>query len=94
MFLNLDGPAINGALSVTTTAEEVKVGASPLSERKVITIQPLDGDVYMGYSNTVTSSNGTKIFRGQIYAMEATDTLAVYIIASTGTIDVRITEVS
>lgn len=94
MFLNLDGPATYGALSVTTSAQEVKVGASALGERKVITIQPLDGDLYMGYNNSVTTSTGTKIFRGQTYAMEATDTLTVFVIAASGTVDVRITEVS
>lgn len=94
MFLNLDGPATYGALSVTTSAQEVKVGASALDERKVITIQPLNGDLYMGYDNSVTASTGTKIYQGQVYAMEATEKLLVFIVASTGTVDVRITEIS
>ena len=94
MFIPLNGPALHGALSVTTTAVEVKVGSSVLEERTVITIQPIDGDIYFGYSSGVTSSTGTKIFKGQIYPMEATDKLPVYIVAATGTVDVRITEVS
>jgi hypothetical protein len=94
MFIPLNGPASYGNISVSTTAVEVKVGASVLEERTVITIQPIDGDIYYGYDNSVTSTNGTKIFKGQVYAMEATDQLPVWIVAETGTIDVRITEVS
>lgn len=93
MLLPLDGPAVYGDIDATTTPIEVKVGASPLEDRQVVTIQPLDGVVYFGYDNSVTSLTGTKIFKGQIYPMEASDQLSVYIIAETGTVDVRITEV-
>ena len=95
MYIPLNGPADQGALSVTTTPVEVKVGVSALSERTMVTIQPLDGDVYLGYnSGTLTSSTGTKIFKGQYFPIEATDKLPVYIVAASGSIDVRITEVS
>ena len=94
MLLNLDGPATYGALSVTPTPSEVKVEASALEERRVITIQPVDGAVWFGYNSSVTSSTGTKIYKGQIYALEATDNLTVYVVADSGTVDVRITEVS
>jgi hypothetical protein len=93
MLVPLNGPAVYGAISVST-ATEVKVGGSRLSERAVVTIQPLDGDVYLGYDNSVSTSNGTLIHEGQVYALEATDQLPVWIIAATGTVDVRITEVS
>lgn len=94
MLRQLDGPAENGALSVTTTPIELKVGAQVLSKRKVVTIQPLDDDVYFGYSNTVTSSTGTKVFEGQFFPLEAGDQLGVWLVAASGTVDVRITEVS
>jgi hypothetical protein len=94
MFIPLNGPGVQGALSVSTTAVELKVGATPLDQRAVVTIQPLDGDVYYGYTSGVTASTGTKIFKGQVYPLEATDQLPVYIVAASGTIDVRITEVS
>jgi hypothetical protein len=94
MFIPLNGPAVHGALSVTTTPQEVKVGASRLEERNVLTIQPLNGDVYFGYSDSVTSLTGTKIYQGQVFPLEATDELPVWIVAASGTIDVRITEVS
>lgn len=94
MLLPLDGPAVYGFLNVTTTAVEVKVGASVHTDRKVITIQPIDGEVYFGYDSSVTSSTGTKIFKGQVYPLEAGELLPVWIVAASGTINVRITEVA
>jgi len=94
MLQPLDGPAVYGAISVTTTPIELKVGASPLTDRQVVTIQPIDGEVYFGYSNTVSSTNGTKIFKGQVYPLEAGELLPVWIVAGSGTVNVRITEVS
>jgi hypothetical protein len=93
-LLPLDGPATYANLSVSTTAVEVKASTSVLSERKIVTIQPLDGEVYFGYDSSVTSSNGTKIFKGQVYPLEAGELLNVFIVADSGTVDVRITEVS
>ena len=94
MFNPLNGPGVQGAISVTDTAVELKVGANRLEQRAVVSFQPLDGDVYFGYDNTVTSTTGTKVFKGQYFPLEAEDQLTVYLVAATGeTIDVRITEV-
>lgn len=94
MFLQLDGPATYGALSVTTTPAELKVGGSVLDERKVVTLQPLDDDVYFGYDNSVSSTTGIKVFKGQHFPLEAGPELTVYIVAASGTVDVRISEVA
>lgn len=94
MLLPLDGPAVYGNISVTTSATELKVGASALAERKVISIQPSDGVVWYGYDSSVTTSNGTKIFKDQQVRIEASETLSVYLITDTGTVDVRIAEIS
>ena len=94
-LIPLNGPGVHGNISVTDTPSEVKVGASALDQRYIVTIQPLDGYVFFGYSNLVSASTGTKIFKGQVYTLEATDQLPVWIVADTGmTVDVRITEVS
>lgn len=90
----LDGPAVYKNISVTTSAQEVKVGASALSERKVVTIQPLDGVVYFGYDASVTSTTGTKVYKGQTYPLEASESLPVWIVADSGSVDTRITEVA
>jgi len=92
MFRPLDGPALYGALSVTSTPIEVKVGATAYGPRTVVTVQPIDGEVYYGYDNSVTTSTGTKIFKGQLMPFEAGDQLQVWLVAA-GTVDVRITEV-
>lgn len=93
MFQPLDGPGVSGSMSVSTVVE-AKVGASRLEDRKVLTLQPTDGDIYFGYSASETTSSGTKIFMGQVYPLEATDSLPVYIIAASGTVNVRVTEVA
>jgi hypothetical protein len=95
MLLPLDGPAVYKTASVTDTPQEVKVGASALEERKVVTMQPIDGAIYYGYDNSVSSTSGTKIFKGQFIHLEASEKLPVWIVAEAGqTVDVRITEVS
>ena len=94
MIRAVDGPGVHGAISVSTTPVEVKVGASALSERTMVTIQPLDGDIYYGYDNSVSSSNGTKIFENQTEPFEAGDQLTIWVVAESGTVDVRITEVA
>lgn len=95
MLLPLDGPGVYDNISVTDTAQEVKVGASVLEERKVITLQPLDGVIYYGYDSSVDDTNGTKVFKGQWIQLEASDRLPVWVVAATGdTVDTRITEVS
>lgn len=62
----ISGGGTQGLLSVPTanTPVEVKVGASRLSNRKLVTFQAVDADFYWGYSNTVTagtSGSGTLI---------------------------------
>ena len=92
-FQPLDGPAVEGAITVSTVIE-AKVGATRLDDRKVLTIQPLTGNIYYGYSASVTTTSGTKIISGQCWPLEASDKLPVYIIAETGSVNVRITEVA
>lgn len=95
MLLPLDGPAAYGSKSITDTASEIKVNASVLEERKVVTLQPIDGHIWYGYDNTVTTSTGTKIFKGQWIQLEIGDQLPIWAIADTGqTVDIRISEVS
>lgn len=95
MYQPTDGPGLHGALNVTDAiAVEVKVGGSNAEERKVVSIQPIDGKIYYGYSSGVTSSNGTLISKKQLVYLETSVQLSIYIIANNGTVDVRITEVS
>jgi hypothetical protein len=94
MYRPLDGPAVYGALSVTTTPVEVKVGGSRVSDRTAITIQPTDGDIYIGYDNAVTNLTGSIIFKNQLFILECGPLFEVWIRSNTGTVNVRIAEIS
>ena len=94
MLQPLDGPALHGTMSVTTSPSEVKVNALALEERKMISVSPTDGKIWYGYDNTVTSATGTRVTKHQTLFLEAAATLPVWIVSDSGTVDVRITEVS
>ena len=93
-YNEINGPATTGAISVTTTAQVVRVGGSNLSKRSVISIQPIDGDIFYGADSGVTSSTGTKIFQGGKFFLECADTLDIYVVAASGSVDTRIGEYS
>lgn len=82
----------NSAASVTTTAAEIV--SSPLAGRRFITIQNRgNGDVYMGFDNTVTSSNGLVIPKGSSYTEKLGEDIDIWLISTdAGGEDVRILE--
>ena len=101
MILPLDGPSAQFAVALTSsTAVEVKDGANPaMSERKVVTILPIDGKIYIYFGDTVSTPTAsdvkTKGFphpKGAMRSYEAADTQDVWIVADTGTVDVRVAE--
>jgi len=92
-FIPLNGPAVYSNLNVSTTAVELKVGASSMEDRSIVTVQPINGDIYFGYDSSVTTLTGTKIFSGQFFPFEAKESLKIWVIAESGTVDCRITEV-
>lgn len=81
-----------GNLSVGTSAVEVKVGASKLTARRLVTIQPVDADLYWGYANTVTTANGTQLFKNQFMSFDADDTATIWLISATASKNARISE--
>lgn len=91
MYLPINGPSVYSAVSVTTSAAEVKVGGSALDERKVIVIQPTNGTIYLGFDSSVTSSNGLVLKKAQTLILEAGDSQPIFAIAAS-TVDVRIWE--
>jgi hypothetical protein len=91
----LNGPGIFDTINVTdATPIEIKVGATRSDGRRVISVQPLDGKVHLGYDNTVTS---TKTFltvtKNRFFQLEASDLLAIWMVADSGTVAVNISEV-
>lgn len=83
---------LSGAVSLTTTATAVRIGASNLSGRKLIIVIPVNGTIYWGYNNGVTSSNGMPLFKNQRLVLSLSDSLTIFAVAATGTVDVRIVE--
>lgn len=100
MFQPLDGPSSQGLLSSvgTSTPVEVKVGGSAYEDRKVITMQG-DGKFYVYFADegetpnaATVSANGFVQFKDQVQSWEAGEQQAVWVLAVTGTVDVRIAE--
>jgi len=80
-----------GSESVGTSATEV-IPAS--TERKSLLVQNAgSGPVYVGFDSSVTTSNGVKVAAGGTYA-DDTYTGSIYVIAASGTQDVRFQEVT
>ena len=99
MFQALDGPsAQTKLLSVgTVTPIEVKVGATALSDRAVITMQP-SGNMKVYFSDGTVPSAATVLANGLDHIKKAKETYEagekqrVFILAASGTIDVIIVE--
>lgn len=79
------------AQSVTTTAAEALGAATILANRKSLTITPTNGTVYWGFSNAVTTTTGTPIFKNQCMSFAVGANVHVYVIAG-ATTDCRMTE--
>lgn len=84
---------VQAALNVGLTAVELKVGGSPLANRKSASLfNNASNTVYWGYTNAVTTSTGTPIFKNQLVTWSVGPNTSIYIIAGSTTNDTRITE--
>lgn len=84
-----------GAITVGTSATEVKVGASPLADRKIVVIYHNGSNqLYYGLSNSVTTSNGIRIFKNQIVMITAGENTSIWLISDQSGQDVRIMEMA
>lgn len=81
------------AQSVTTSAAEALGAGTILANRKCLFVTPTTGTVYWGFSNAVTTTTGTPIFKNQTFTIAAGPSQHVYLIAA-GTIDCRVAEAS
>jgi hypothetical protein len=99
-FLPLDGPSAQLKIAIgSATVVEAKVGGSALSERKVITLQPLNGKVYVYFADdgavpsaSTVSTNGLILFKNAKETYEASHSQRVYLLALSGTTDVVVSE--
>ena len=79
-------------LAVGLTSVEVRVGAARLAVRKVVTVFPFDADMFWGFSNTVSVSTGTPIFKNQLVVLNASEFCQIWIICASAGKNARITE--
>jgi hypothetical protein len=99
MFQPLDGPSVQLKVAVTnSTPVEAKVGANPLTDRQVLTLQP-DGNmkVYFADEGVIPNAatvlaNGLDHFKNAKETYEAGEKQKVYLLAVVGTVNVVIVE--
>lgn len=100
MLFPLDGPALQNALSITTTVVvEAKIGASAFKERKAVTIQPKNGDLYIYFgddtttpTNTDLTNKGMLIYSGAKETYEASASQRIFLMAVSATTTVIVVE--
>jgi hypothetical protein len=94
--IGISSGGVYGALTMTTggTTYEAKVGASKLSGRILLTVTPTTSDIYWGYDSSVTTSTGTIIYKNQTFAFDLnpSSTAAIWLVSSSSSVNVRITE--
>lgn len=87
------GTGVEGAITVSTLAVEVKVGVSNLANRKLVTAYNNgSATVYWGYTSLVTTSTGSPLLKNQQAAWEVGENQSIYLIAASGSHNIRITE--
>jgi hypothetical protein len=89
--------SVSGNIAVTTTPVQIKVGASALANRKVFYIQPQDGNVWIGSTNSVSTvvgntNCGIEVFRAQSFPMIFTNNVPIWMVAASGTVNVVVME--
>ena len=100
MFQPLDGPSTQDKVAVTTgTVKELKVGASALVDRQVMTIQPQDGDIWIYFGDGTTtpsaatvSSKGFKHVKMSKETYEVGEKQPLFTVAASGTVNVTFVE--
>lgn len=94
MTLFIDGPVTGPInLSVGTTAVLASTGTFPVGvKRKAIRVQPISNSIYWGYDSSVTAATGFEIGKGNIAEIPVGSAVEVYLIASAGTVSVRVSE--
>lgn len=100
MFQPLDGPAKQGQANVTDAAVfRVKVGTNEFTDREVVTVLPLDGQIWVYFADegetpsvSDVADRGFPQFKMSLRSYEAGPGQAIFIVADDGTVDVRFAE--
>jgi hypothetical protein len=87
--------AVYGALTVGTTAVELKVGGTILANRKHVLFQNLSNkNIYFGFNNSVTTSTGLLVSGGSERGFDVSDSLSIWVIGESANLNCRLAEVS
>jgi hypothetical protein len=98
---SLDGPSKQGTLSVTdAVVQAAKVEVDPYTSRKVVTLQPTTGKIYVLFgdgdvaapSAATVAADGFIVFKNAVMTFEATHLQPIYLLAVTGTVTVKVAE--
>lgn len=95
-----DVAIVSGAKSIGITATEAYAKSSKLSNRKCLVITNLGPYVVYwglhdpGTGNSLTSSNGTPIYKFSSVTLTVGDNIAIHLISTNASSDVRIVEFS
>lgn len=90
---SFQGAAQGQALIINVSPMEAKGGAVSLSNRKGVFIMPIDKNLHMGFSSSVTAANGIPIFINQMIYVPATANMQIWLVSSQGTAEARVWEV-
>jgi hypothetical protein len=72
---------VEGVVSVGTSPVELKVSTSRLTGRRNLSFMPFDGLIYYGFSPSVSTSTGIKVFNNQHVSLDAGN-VAIYAISA------------
>lgn len=99
-FSPLDGPSLQDQANVTDSVVfRVKSGSSEMEGRSVVTILPMDGMVWVFFGDGVNVPSAANVkakgfphYKSSLRTYEASESQEMYIVADTGTVDVRYAE--
>lgn len=89
----INNNGLEGVLTVGTSAIEVKVGASRLANRKIVTLyNNSSSTIYWGFTSGVTISSGSPIEKNEFIVWSVGPDLPIYVIANSAGNNTRVTE--
>jgi hypothetical protein len=91
----MNGPGVHGTLTIGTSPVEIKVGASVHPGRKLVSLANTTSQtLYWGFTNSVTTANGTPIYKNQTARWGINDlpSAKIWVIAATTGNIARVTE--
>lgn len=91
----LDNSGAQGAISVTSSAVAVRAAGSNLANRKSVSAYNNSAlTLYWGVTSGVTTSTGIPLKPGQYTSWNAGPNTTIYLIAASGTNNVRVVEIA